>query len=190
MKVFDNAFERQSNAYGASIPNANVQNYSDGSAHPRFIFAFPPSRFPFPMSKKLILDIEYDFDFKLWGIATPLRDYQVCLILNKALKTKLSRQDDIELSKPADGKTLLFSVFRYEDEMDKGVFHLMSNRYRGDYLLPEVRQADFLFRFSGLAPDGYLHELHNKLKNIQPFLTVFSLQPDQLKSKMNLLMAE
>jgi hypothetical protein len=142
------------------------------------------------MSKKLVLDIEFDFDFRLWGIATPLRDYQVCLFMNKALKTKLSRVDDIELVKPADGKVLLFSVFRFDDPLDKGTIHLMSNKYHGDYLLPEVRQADFLFRFTGQAPESYFQELHTKLKNIRAFITTFSLQPEQLKSKMNLLMAE
>jgi hypothetical protein len=142
------------------------------------------------MSKKLVLDIDFDFDFRLWGIATPLRDYQACLLINRALKLQLGRQPDVELPQPEHNRLLLFSVFRYEDPMDKGTFHLVSNKYHGDYLMPEVREADFFFRFTGLVPDSYVHEIFLKLKNIDKFLAVIPLNAEKLKSRMNLLTVE
>jgi hypothetical protein len=137
--------------------------------------------------KKSYLEIDFDFDFKLWGIATSLRDYQVCLLVNKALKLRLSRLNDIELPVPEHNKLLLFSTFRYEDPMDKGVFHLIANKYNGDFLVPEMRQADFFLRFCGAAPDEYLYELVTKLKRIQQFLMLIPMNPENLKSRMNLM---
>jgi len=143
--------------------------------------------FPFPVLKKTYLDIDFDFDFRLWGIATSLRDYQVCLLVNKALKTRLSRLNDIELPVPEQNRLLLFSTFRYEDPMDKGVFHLIANKYNGDFLVPEIRQADFFLRFCGAAPDEYIDDIAAKLKRINQFLMLIPLQPEKLKSKMNLM---
>lgn len=139
------------------------------------------------MIKKSYLEIDFDFDFRLWGIATSLRDYQVCLLINKALKTRLSRLPDIELPVPEHNKLLLFSAFRYEDPMDKGVFHVVSNKYNGDFLVPEVRQADFFLRFCGAAPEEYIWDLASKLKRVQQFLMLMPLNPENLKSKMNLM---
>ena len=135
----------------------------------------------------MFLDVEFDFDFKLWGIATTMRDYQVGLVLNRTLGTKLKRCNDIEHGNADQNKLSYFSIFRYEDEMDKGLFHLIANKYRGDFLIPEVKQADFLLRFAGSPPDAYLHELHEKLRSIKHFIAVMPLQPDKLKSKINLV---
>lgn len=135
----------------------------------------------------MFLDVEFDFEFKLWGIATTLRDFQVGLLLNRTLGTKLKRVNDLEFNNADAGKFSYYSIFRYEDEMDKGLFHLISNKNQGDFLIPEVKQADFLLRFAGSPPDAYLHELHEKLRSIKHFIAVMPLQPDKLKSKMNLV---
>ena len=142
------------------------------------------------MSKKLVLDLDFDYDFCLWGIATSLRDYQVCLLINNALKLKMSRQPDVELPIPDHNRLLLFSTFRFEDKMDKGIFHLVSNKYNGDFLVPEVRQADFFFRFTGLVPEAYIQDISNKLRQIEKFLAVIPLKAENLKSRMHLLAVE
>lgn len=135
----------------------------------------------------MFLDVEFDFEFKLWGIATTLRDYQVGLVLNRTLGTKLKRINDIELGNSEQSKLSYFSIFRFEDEMDKGLFHLIANKHQGDFLIPEVKQADFFLRFQGAPPDSYFHELHEKLRRVPQFIAVMALQPEKLKSKMNLV---
>ena len=160
------------------------------------IFAFPTRPFPFPfpfllpsfpMSKKMFLDVEFDFEFKLWGIATTLRDFQVGLVLNRMLGTNFRRVNDLEFNNPDAGKLSYYSIFRYEDEMDKGLFHLIGNKNQGDFLIPEVKQADYFLRFEGTPPESYFHELYEKLRSIKHFIAVMPLQPDKLKSKMNLV---
>ena len=137
--------------------------------------------------KKSVLEIEFDFDFRLWGIATTLRDYQVGLVLNRTLGTQLKRQNDIEVSSRDQSKLSYYSVFRYEDEIDKGIFHLIGNKYRGDFLIPEVKEADYFLKFCGSAPDEYLEEIQTKLKRIGQFIVLIPLNPAALKSRMNLV---
>jgi hypothetical protein len=139
------------------------------------------------MAKKNVIEVEYDFNFMLWGIVSTMRDYQICWELNKTLKINLSRQEDIELSNPQKGKHLLFSLFRYYDEMDKCLYHLMSNKYYKELLLPEVKEADYFLRFTGEVPDDYTDGITKTLKSIPKIMAVIPLEAAGLKSRHNLI---
>ena len=139
------------------------------------------------MAKKNIIEVEYDFNFMLWGIVCTMRDYQICWELNKTLKINLARQEDIELSNPQKGKHLLFSLFRYYDEMDKCLYHLMSNKYYKELLLPEVKEADYFLRFTGEVPENYADTITKTLKSIPKIMAVIPLEPAGLKSRHNLI---
>jgi hypothetical protein len=140
-----------------------------------------------PMAKKNIIEVEYDFDFVLWGIVTTMRDYQICWELNKSLKINLKRQPDVEFSHPQRGRHMLFSLFRYYDEMDKCLYHLMSNKYYKEFLLPEVKEADYLLRFTGEMPYNYAEGILYSLKNVPKIMAVIPLEVSGLKSKHNLI---
>jgi len=139
------------------------------------------------MAKKNTIEIEYDFNFHLWGIVSTLRDYQMCWELNKALKIKLTREPDIEISDARKGKYMLFSLFRYYDEMDKCTYHLMSNKYYKELLLPEIKDADYFLRFSGEVPIDYIEHVTKSLKGISKIIAVIPLEPAGLKSRNNLV---
>lgn len=135
--------------------------------------------------KKIILDLDFDFSFKVWGIISPLRDFQVALFLNKALKISLKCDQFKEVSSP--DRLSVFSVFKFEDEINKCTYHLISNRYSNDYLLPELRGVDYLLRFNGCPPDHFLSDLVTKVKGIDRFTSVLPIEPQKLKSGTHLL---
>jgi hypothetical protein len=139
------------------------------------------------MAKKNVIEVDFDFDFTLWGIATTLRDYQICWELNRALKLQLSREEDIEFSNPHKGKHLLFSLFRYYDEMDKCLYHLLGNKYYNEFLVPEVKEADYLFRLTGEVPDDFITDITKAVKLVPKVMAVIPLKASELKSRHNLI---
>ena len=56
------------------------------------------------MSKQ-ILSVEYEFDFILIGISSASKDYRLGWELNRSLKLKLSRTDDLTKEKAAKKAT-------------------------------------------------------------------------------------
>jgi len=96
--------------------------------------------------------------------------------------------DDLEITHKKKNKTATYSWFRYEDELDKLFVYLLSNKYSGEYLIPEIKQADFLFMVQGELSEKAKNELFSALKEIQAVQMVFEINYSQLKSKENLVL--
>lgn len=140
------------------------------------------------ISKKNTIDIPYDFDFGLVGIVSPLRDYILCWEINRILKLKLSRLEDIEISNALKGKHVMYSFFRYENNIDKCIYHLVSNKYFSDYLVPELKEFDYFLRFSGDLPEEFNSNIQGQIKSINHVMATVKLNPTNIKSRHNLIL--
>ena len=66
---------------------------------------------------KLILDIEYEYDFQLFGIVSSVRDYKLAWWLNKELRLDLKKADEIDLFSDKKQKECWLSYYVFDTEM-------------------------------------------------------------------------
>ena len=88
------------------------------------------------MARKKSIRFEEDFEGALFGIVTQLKDYRLCWHINKGLSFDLMRMNDIEIVHKKKNKTAVFSLFRFENDLDKLLVHLVSNKHQGEHLIP------------------------------------------------------
>jgi hypothetical protein len=136
---------------------------------------------------KFTLDVEYDFDFILLGISCHEKDYRISWAIREKLDVDLCRGEDVVISSKKPGESGSYAVFEYvQDENDSGIF-LVANRSESSFLIPEQRACDYFL----IARGGYDREdqdmLIARVKEIPFVLTVFSLDPNSLRSKQNLI---
>ena len=135
------------------------------------------------------LKIEYNYDFGLLAISSPVRDYRLCWLLNKALQIDLVREEDVELTRKRKErrKTCFFSRFSYEDELTKSTINVLANRFSTEALIPELKKFDFLLLIDGGMHETAFKEIKEKVGTSPGIQLTMSYEPASLKSKINLV---
>lgn len=133
---------------------------------------------------KLIL--EEDYSFELIGICSSNADYRLTWGINKALSIALEKDTDLQIVIKKEGEHY-YSFYSYYDELEHIEYYLIkniSNNYRR--LIPEKDQIDYFL----LLKNNYTLEINDiltSLKEIDSILTAFVFDPNELKSKSNLV---
>lgn len=133
---------------------------------------------------KLIL--EDDFSFDLIGICSSNADYRLCWGINRGLSIGLEKDQDLSIHVKKEGDHL-YSFYSFYDELEHIEYYLvknLSNNYRR--LIPEKDQIDYFL----LIKNNFTKEINDiltSLKRIDSILTAFSFDPNELKSKSNLV---
>lgn len=138
------------------------------------------------MAKK-ILKVGFDFDFLLFGLVSPLKDYRLCWQLNKFFGYNFGRQKDIEINFSQKKKLTYFNLFFFDDEEKFCQYYLMVNKSYGDYLIPERKNFDYLLMLKNVGKDKAGEEFFEKVKDISDVHAVFELNVSKLKSRNNLI---
>lgn len=136
---------------------------------------------------KTVLNVEFDYDFRLIGISSHLRDYRISWALNKALGIELKKEKDyeIELKKQEDAQ--FFSHYSYMCEETQRNYHLFANKCPTGLLLPDLKHADYFLMLDGNFNEQNIEELCKLLRQITHINTVFNIDVKTLKSKKNLI---
>jgi hypothetical protein len=134
---------------------------------------------------KILLSIEEDYDFILIGISCHTKDYRLCWEINKSLNTDLKRTEDLEISKK--GEVNSFSFYEFIDEDNYVEYYLISNLGSNGYLIPEQKKVDFFLLLKGNTSTNQAKDIIGRINSLSLVLTSFNIDPNQLKSKHNLL---
>lgn len=135
---------------------------------------------------KLVLELEYDFDFILIGVSSHVSNYRLAWGMNKLFDIGLERIDDVDLSFGPQKKGV-FSLYKSEDKENYTTFHLLSNRCSLGYLIPELKQIDYFIQYWGPMSTTELEQFKNELRKAPSVLAIVDIDPMQLKSRNNLL---
>ena len=150
-------------------------------------------------TKKLLLD--YDYDFLLIGILSTVPDYKLCWGMNRALKLNLNREKDLELllknNEEESDLTLSFehpellyqfSKFGYYNEVTHIRYTVVANKSNSRLLIREEQSVDYFLLVDGLYGDEKLSEdMIKKLRKQKEIVTAYTIDPNTLKSKQNLI---
>ena len=133
---------------------------------------------------KLLLDEEYDFD--LIGICSSHSDYRLSWGINQALDIQLEKGAEYSVLEKKDGEHL-HSFYEYYDEEEHIEYYLIKNVSNNfQRLVPEKDQIDYFL----IIKNNYTKEINdilNCLKEIESILTAFIFDPNELRSKANLV---
>ena len=147
------------------------------------------------------LTLDLEDDYSLIGIHSTEEDYRLAYLLNKNLKTKLTRFEHCLDFKDSAAE---FPLFEYKDEKTFINYYLINNKhlqfvnnhdsevlFRGNYtvsyLIPEKKNVDFFLKIEGCNSDVFIGNLVENLKKINQIITSYSLDPTTLKSKDHLI---
>jgi len=135
---------------------------------------------------KKILRVNYDFDFSLLGIITPMRAYRLCWFLNKQLEMNLEREEDLLLKNEQDEEMFFPKYYFYIEESETD-FYLLGNKGTDGFLIPEQKEIDFFMLVYNLPDRDGGAALAKKIKTLQEVQSAFTMDPRKLRSKENLL---
>ena len=134
--------------------------------------------------KKKRLDIEYTFDFNLFGLISTVKAYKMAWELNHVLGAKLIKMEDYEVQLKA-GSPQRYAHYAQGNEVS--VLKLFRNRPNEesgakDSLVPEHPHFDFILLTQGEAFDDH-NRLQELLRNIPSIELAAFIPLATLKSK-------
>jgi hypothetical protein len=141
-----------------------------------------------PMKKNRLI-ASVDFDFSLLAISSLLKEYKLAWILNQQLHVHLIKQPD-ELFQFLGNEKLCISNYLYQTEHSRIrlIFnHSTENLLTRQYLVPELKQFDYLLKIEGFEDWLIIREVREKIKKINGVQMVNLVELDQLKSRDNLI---
>ena len=135
------------------------------------------------------LDIEYEYDFLLVGISCHEKPYRLCWAVNKALELNMQRTDSLSIALKKNENPSGFPLFRQDNAENDTSLMLVANRadQAGGLLIPEQHQADYFFIVHGPYTDTDHERMLAEIKKIPFVLMSYRVDPENLKSKQNLL---
>ena len=130
---------------------------------------------------KLIFDFETDF--YLIAIASHENDYRLTWALNKALNLDLKKGEDLSFNHSKHKVLTNYSMYNYQDESNYLKYNLISNKSEKGFLIPDLKNIDFILRLSGSPENDFLNSFLTKIKKIDIVITAFII--DDLLERYN-----
>ena len=140
--------------------------------------------------KRNKLVVSYEFEFELIGITSSVKEYKLAWAINNVLGIRLIKAEDLVLEFK-DNKNIMISNFIFETE--HSIFRLFKNRSLErfsevpGYLLPELRNFDFIVLIDGFEDSFTINEFVDVLRNLEEIQYLQKIDVMSLKSKENLI---
>ena len=135
----------------------------------------------------LKLDFEYDYDFLLLGISCHEKDYRLCWAINNKLGFDLKKSQELEIKEKNRKELSSYSLYSFEEIEKYREYYVIANRTNDRFLIPEQKQADYFILIKGNISRPEKDLFIKNIKEINMILAVFIINPNELKSKQNLL---
>jgi hypothetical protein len=131
--------------------------------------------------KKIILDLEEEFDYQVIGICTNLVDYRLAWEVNQTLKLHLSRTQEDYLKRNKKGETLSnHSLYEEFDEEQGFEYILVKNKSQGKFLISELELIDFFLLIKDNNVDA--EDVSKELRIVQTIQTAIVINVDEHRS--------
>ena len=156
------------------------------------------------------IGFEYDYDFILIGICSPIKDYLMCYKLNKELGTSLYRSRlDVSMDFFEGIEKAQFSLYEYWDKQYENQWYLLSNRCqilcdeglqnkgtifdgiiqnkKTKYLIPENSKVDFYLQLHGIFSENRKLNMIKNIKKLNRIVSAYEISIKDIASKENLI---
>ena len=145
----------------------------------------------------------YEHSYTLIAVHCALADYQLAYQLNSQTATKFKRIQDIDFY----NNSISFSTYEWEDQKKDMLWNLVSNTSDIiaseinnntlfdkenpviiNYLIPERKKTDNFIKIDGQLMQKDTTDILNEINKISQIITAYTIEPNQLKSRNNLIL--
>jgi hypothetical protein len=131
---------------------------------------------------------EFFEDTHLMGVVASLKNYQFVWQLNEMLGFTFRLDSSLEIELKKKSRSYFFSVYTYQIPSTTLTHYLYHNHNNGEYLLPELRNLDFLWLIKGDEVNhAELSTLKQTLRSLSSLQFVDELELDTVKNKQHLI---
>lgn len=139
--------------------------------------------------KKNKLIFDFQIDFEILGIVSPVKDYKLAWAINKQLELRLKKVDDYLLEQVNQADLL---VPQFLQKKEHGFVQLLKNKSSTfgpapAYLIPELRMMDYFMLIQDFTEELNLNTYIERLSEVNFIQNVVKIDASKLKSKENLL---
>lgn len=140
------------------------------------------------MSAKLILDANdmhesFFRDTVLIGIVCAYPSYRFCALMNSCLDLRLARDGESDICvKNSQNTSSYFAFYRYQEPMASNEFSLYELKREKQFLLPELKQLDYLFMMKGPEAEEDADKYTEALRTIPDIQLAQLIDMDKLKN--------
>lgn len=113
------------------------------------------------------------------------KPHRLAWFINKFNPFSFVRTDDYQLE--INDKPCEFAQFVFVHEENHTTYTLLANKDESSYLLPEVKNYDYLMVISGATDFFEEQALKEVFKQIPVVQIVYAIETEKLKSKSNLI---
>lgn len=157
---------------------------------------------------KLSLDEFDEVDYDLIAIHSSLEDYRLSYLLNQKLSINLSKNSE-EIGVTVKEGEALFPKFVFDDQANDILWSLVCNKNEvvvrktstGQnlflntkveiativYLLPELKKVDYFLKIENNIDTVNIDSVIAEIKTINGISTVYTIIPEKIRSKNNLI---
>ena len=140
--------------------------------------------------KTFKLEVEYDYDFELFGLVSSSKEHKLAWALNKTFNLRLIKQQDISYDFFNNGRLV---ISNYLHLTDHSTFRLLRNKsvdlctLKKPFLIPDIKEYDYIIQITGALTEFYQQELLGRFKLLPIVQYVKKFDPNSLKFKENLM---
>jgi hypothetical protein len=128
---------------------------------------------------------EPDTDYRVLGVASSLKEYQVCHHLNQLVGCDFRKLEALVFEPKDRTRKTEFSVFKAED-ISKNTFIVFTNKNLGEYLLPEISNFDYIVQIRGKFTDEDVTRLMDGIRGFPQVVMCSEVPLKKIKSKERL----
>lgn len=130
---------------------------------------------------------ESEIDYRLIGIASTQKEYRLCHHLNRALELDFEKQKDNPFESVHQTHTVKFSVYMSANVEGKNQFILFSNKNRGEFLLPEISNFDFVLQVKGKCSDEEIANIIEAVKQLPEVMFCVEIPVKKIRNSERLI---
>ena len=132
---------------------------------------------------------EFFSDVQLIGIVSTLRGYKFCWTLNHHLSIDFRLHPDMEVQLEKRRLLYYFNIYSFVDTDVNVSYLLYENESKGEYLVPEFKNLDYLWLIRSEEKDMVetKEKLLEKLRKLDIIQMATYIQVENIKSRENLI---
>ena len=132
---------------------------------------------------------EFFSDVQLIGIVSTLRGYKFCWSLNHHLSIDFRLHPDMEVQLEKRRLLYYFNIYSFVDTDVNVSYLLYENESKGEYLVPEFKNLDYLWLIRSEEKDMVetKEKLLEKLRKLDIIQMATYIQVENIKSRENLI---
>ena len=116
------------------------------------------------------------------AIVSPIKDYQICWHLNKALGIDLIRGDSLFAISEDHVPGSEFSFYEHYDALNETNYYLASNKARGSIYAPQFKQFDYFLEVKEQELLGVMGQVIDKVRGISDIQACLEINSQDLKA--------